>query len=161
MPFLAGLGIVTLLAAGGGMYLGGQLSVKTPEKMEQTVSSASLISGDVKDKEESEGEEGLEETAKASEAVRLDPIIVGLSNSNNAFLRVELAIIADDPKAFSADKEKLRISSEISTFARTLTLKQISGPSGYLHFREDIIDRVRLLTDGTVDDVLILSMVAE
>ena len=119
----------------------------------------------VKNKEKKETAEakgdGDEPGMAKPETIILDPIIVALQKSDNAFMRIELALVPAEGAEISSKEELLRIGSDIAAFTQSLTLQQISGPTGNLHFREDILDRVRLVTNGKVKDLLILSMVAE
>ena len=158
--FIVGVLVVTMIAAGAGWFLGGQFSPK-PKKME----AAELEQPKVEKEPKEGGEEGKEDKdgkkVVIGPVVKLDPIIVVLRNSKNAFLRLELAIVTENAGELGDEETKLQLVEAISSFARTLSIRHISGPSGYLHFREDILDVARLTTKGVVKNVLILSMVAE
>ena len=153
---------LALVAVSAGWFAADQLQM--PQK-------AASFSKDVLAKK-SQSDVGNSDKASASDCdaaagnpksatIILDPIIVALQKSDNAFMRIELAIIPNEDADISSKEELLRIGSDIAAFTQTLTLQQISGPTGHLHFREDILDRVRLVTNGKVKDLLILSMVAE
>ena len=177
MGFYMAVLIATGIAVGAGWVLGGQLSVQPDVQKAKTADTS--INGDgydapktdekmsdygYGDKSGEEAKDGKEKDGKggyAGSIVNLDPILVALRNSNNAFLRLDLVVVMNEGKYLKDKESKLRLQSELSAFSKTMTLKQISGPSGYLHFREDLLDRARLATKGDIKDLLIMSMVAE
>lgn len=155
LGLIIGLVVITVIALGAGWFLGGQLggSSAPPEKPEAKAEESE------KTEKKEEGEE--EEQVAAGPIIKLEPIIVALPDDNNTFLRVELVLIAKPETDINNAETKLKLTNDISAFIRTLTLNQISGPSGYLHFREDLLDRARLTTEGAVKELLIMSLVAE
>ena len=162
--FIIGMAILTVVAGGAGWFLGDFMVEKEPKKKAQ--SAAFIEVGGKKDKakdakhDKKEDKHG-EEKAHGSNIMRMEPILVALRKSNNAFMRLELALVfGGDPSEFD-EEQVLRLHSDLAAFARTTSLRSISGPSGYIHFREDILDRARLASQGKINDVLILSMVAE
>lgn len=159
--FFIGILVVTLIAVGGGWFAGGQFAPGLMQD-EATGKTVEVVTADntkapAKDKKE----EKSGKKATTGPVMKLDPIIVVLQDSDNAFLRFEIAVIMEKSGALNDEEKKTRLISDISAFAKTLSLKQISGPSGYIHFREDIIDRARISTGGLIKDILILSLVAE
>lgn len=162
MGFVISLVLLSLAAVGLGWFVAQQLG-STVMMADTSTETPKIATSEKKegesDKENEEGE-GSEVMAKP-DAILLDPIIIALQKSKNAFMRIELAIIPENDSDIDNQETRLRIGSDIAAFAQTLTLEQISGPSGYMHFREDILDRVRLITNGKAKDVLIMSLVAE
>ena len=154
VPTIIALVIVTGAAAGAGWFLSGMLS---ESKMTET---AEVMPAKEAKKEEGKESKDKKDPVPSGGVVKLDPLIVKLDR-NNTFLRLELALIAKEDVNLHGEETKARIGAEIATFARTLTLQQISGPSGYLHLREDLLDRAQLATEGQIKDLLIMSMVAE
>ena len=55
----------------------------------------------------------------------------------------------------------VKSSDALLTMLRTVNLAQIEGPSGFLHFKEDINDLLRVNSENKVAQVLINSMVVE
>ena len=168
--FVISLVVMTLVAGGAGWVLGEFL--KPEEKPEKTAAKAVYQKGDLgghgkeADGHGSKDGHGKDDAHNAAPVpggtiVKLEPILVVLRNSENAFMRLELAVVLGEDAEFHAEKDLPKLINDISAFSRTMSLRQISGPSGYLHFREDIIDRARLSSKGAIKDVLILSMVAE
>ncbi len=162
--FIAGMLVLTIVAIGAGWFLGDFIIDKKPDSKAQ--SAAFIKVGGEKDKSK-DAKKGAKSEKKnkgkghKSNILRMEPILVALRKSNNAFMRLELALVFHtDPSKFD-EEQVLRLHSDLAAFARTISLRSISGPSGYIHFREDILDRARLASEGMIDDVLILSMVAE
>lgn len=91
----------------------------------------------------------------------LEPIIVTLPDNDNTWLRLELALVMDPDSALPSEYERATIASDLSGFLRTLELGKVFQPSGYLHLREDLLDRARLASGAAVSDVMIISLVAE
>ena len=53
------------------------------------------------------------------------------------------------------------ITEDTITYLRTLSLPLIEGSSGFLRFREDLNDRVRIRSGGKVRDLIIHSLIVE
>lgn len=142
--------VLSIIAVAVGWLVAEQLNTQvTATTVQQTQES----------KKESEPDE--QPVLPKQDAILLDPIIIALHRSENTFMRIELALIPEIGSDIDNQETRLRIGSEIAAFVQTLTLSQISGPTGYIHFREDILDRARLTTNGKIKDVLIMSLVAE
>ena len=159
--FFLGILIVTIIAVSSGWSLGKSFihNFSAENNLQTTESPIESASDKKNENNQDEENPGLEASSGLVE--KLDPIIVALSDSQNTFLRLELAVVTGSTDALNDAEKKVRLVNDISAFARTLSLDQISSPSGYIHFREDIIDRARISTGILIKDVLILSMVAE
>lgn len=90
----------------------------------------------------------------------LAPIITNLGAPRNAWIRLEAAIVVD---AATKDDDMLaaHIGEDIVTFLRTVSLTQIEGANGFQHLREDLTERVRMRSSGTVRELIIQSLVVE
>ncbi len=155
--FIIALVVVSAVAAGAGWFVVGQLEgTNATNDMQVTSSEADDAHG-----ETSEHGEGEKSDHVSTSLIVLDPLIVDLQDSQRSWLRLELAIVAEAGAELDDEENKLRLVHDIVSFARTLTIQQISGPSGSLHLREDLLDRARLSTGGFVESVLITSMVVE
>lgn len=97
----------------------------------------------------------------ANSVAVLDPIIVTLPDNDNTWLRLEMAIVLDASSNTPDEYEKAQMANDVSGFLRTMQLDKVFYPSGYLHLKEDLLDRVRLSAGEGVRDVMILSLVAE
>ena len=101
------------------------------------------------------------ELSHGSQTVMLEPIIVTLPKNNNTWLRLELALVLEDGTSAPDDTAKAHILADIAQYLRSSDMNLLYTPSGYLHLQDDLLDRARLATEGSVSDVLILTMVAE
>lgn len=159
LPFIMVMVVLSLVAVGSGWYL---TSLLQPPKMEKAAKTQTANEEPVaEDDAEEEVAEDEEDSEPDPAAILLDPIIVALQRSENTFIRIELALIPNRGAEIGDQESRLRIGSDVAAFVQTLQLHQILGPTGYLHLRDDLLDRARLVTDGQVKDVLIVSMVAE
>lgn len=159
MPFIAAIGVVSLVAVGAGWFVSGLLApTNTAQAPTETAKANDKAAKGDKPESDEEGESAVTTPAQV---MRLEPVLVSLSDNTNTYLRMELALVFGEEGGDQSEEAKLRIGSEIAAFARTLTLRKISGPSGYLHLRDDLLDRARLATSGAVKELLILSLVSE
>lgn len=163
VPLLAALGIVSVLAVGAGWFLGGQLAAgnQTAAMQDAAEKEPEKKAEKKEDKEKTDNVAAEYKKGGDPKIVRLDPIIVSLAGNSGTFLRMELAIILKDGADAQSDEDRLRIGSELAAFTQTMSIDQISGPSGFMHLREDLLDRARLSTAGAAQDVLVLSWVSE
>jgi len=153
---IAALAVVSTVAVGAGWYVGSNLMGGKQAKMATAEAAADMkIDDQTAAKDDEHGDE------PASDVVKLNPIVTNLSNYDDTWLRLELALIFQPGQGFASEAENLRVQSDLANFIQTVKLPQISGPSGLLHLREDLTDRVRIATKGRVKEILILSMVAE
>ena len=162
LGFIVAFVLATVMSLGSGWFIGGTLiGTGGDKKVEMKKPVEEEAEKDQAKNSDADGSDEGEEEKSLRNIIMLEPVLVLLRESKNTFIRLELAIVLnEDEPAF--DTESLtRLKSDISDYSRTLSLQQIQGPSGYLHFRDDLLDRVRLTTDGKVRDVLVLSMVAE
>ncbi len=154
--FLIALVVVSVVAVGAGWFVVEQLAAtQISDDMKETHSVKDGSQGEETEHEEEEGKH------VGTSVIVLDPLIVDLQNSQRSWIRLELAIVAYAEAELDDEENKLRLANDIAAFVRTLSIQQISGPSGNLHLREDLLDRARLSTDGFVEEVLITSMVVE
>jgi len=112
-----------------------------------------------KDDAQSKAKEG--DSGGRRSVVKLDPIIVTLPQNGNAWLRLELALILGGQAEQPGEVELVQIASDVSGMLRTMELQHISMPSGYVHLKEDLLDRARMTAGETIKDVMIVSLVAE
>lgn len=95
------------------------------------------------------------------EAVKLDPIVANLGTPDGQWIRLELAVIYRRGVETATESEKGSINEAIIGMLRSKTPDDLSGPSGFLQFREDLSDAVMLSSGGRALSVKILSMVLE
>lgn len=141
---LAGI-ILTLVAAGGGWFLGTQIGKEIAplpvEPKNQAQKTADTI-------------------ASNSSVTVLTPILTNMAAPNNAWIRVECSLVSQ-PGEVLAPSVAAEISNDFLAFLRNSTIAQIKGASGLMNLREDLVDRARTRSKGKVTNVLISSLVIE
>ncbi len=155
MAFLISIAIVSGMAVIAGWLLSGSIKGSADTAKQQVEEKNA--------KAESHGQNVDEQKTGHSKqtVVRLDPIIVGLGAKKEVWIRIEVAIVAMNEAHLDEPVMKVRIENDIAAYLQNVTLKQISGPSGYLHLKEDLLDRARLTTEGKVIELMILTLVTE
>lgn len=161
---LLSIGVVAILSVasvGLGYFMGQMIQGNGQPGMQKIAAQAGGGHGATSGHgEEAEGGHG-EGLPHGAQTVMLDPIIVTLPKNNNTWLRLELALVLEDDTTAPDDIAKTRILADIAHYLRSSDMNLLYTPSGYLHLQDDLLDRARLATEGSVSDVLILTMVAE
>jgi flagellar FliL protein len=144
--------LLTLLAAGGGGFLGLQIfstmQAQTPattapaKPQPEATAHAPPDSGDLTVRE-------------------LQPMLANLMSPENAWVRVQAAIIFMKKDVPEPDQLAAQITDDLVAYLKTLTAAQIAGASGLQHMREDFNDRAAVRSDGKVREVIIETMVVQ
>jgi flagellar protein FliL len=109
------------------------------------------------------------ETAKKSLAVEytgtmqtvpLPPVITNMATPDS-WVRMEATLVYDGSNGNLPATIPAEITEDILALMRTLTLGHVSGPSGFLHLKGDIVERANQRSAGRVSDVLIQTLVFE
>lgn len=91
--------------------------------------------------------------------LQLPAVITNLSGGAK-WIRLEssalIETVEDIPPALPA-----QLAEDIATFARTISLEQMSAPSGFQHFREELLERLATRTGGKIKDLTFQSIVIE
>ena len=141
---LAGV-ILTLVAAGGGWFLGTQIGKEiSPPPVEP----------------KNQAQKTADTIASNSSVTVLTPILTNMAAPNNAWIRVECSLVSQ-PGEVLAPSVAAEISNDFLAFLRNSTIAQIKGASGLMNLREDLVDRARTRSKGKVTNVLISSLVIE
>ncbi len=140
---------LSLIAGGGGWLLGGILAPQVDKPEEMAAASHGGDSGEGKGKDENKPRENL---------VQLEPITTNLSYPSDNWIRIEVSLLfAGKPDNVLADQ----IHQDILAYLRTVSLQQIEGPRGFQYLREDLRERVKLRSEGRVNDLLLRTFVIE
>lgn len=89
------------------------------------------------------------------------PIVTNLAEPAGAWLRVELAVVMSGPPNPKLDLLILEFVSDATDFLRTVTAREIEGPSGLRRLREDLFERARYRIGKEVEAVLIETLVVQ
>jgi flagellar protein FliL len=91
----------------------------------------------------------------------LPPIITNMGQTSETWVRLHAAIVFDSASVEKPDVLAAEIASDILGFLQTLSVSQLSGPSGLQHLREDLNDRAIVRSDGRVHELVIESVVVQ
>lgn len=139
-------GILTLVAAGGGWFLGAQIGKEiaphpiTPNN-KQVEKTVDIISSN-------------------NNVTVLPPILTNMSAPDTSWIRLECSLVAQPGEIISPALAS-EISNDFLAFLRDSSIAQIKGASGLMNLREDLLDRARTRSNGKVTNVLISSLVVE
>jgi flagellar protein FliL len=147
--------VLSLVGAGGGWMLGGMLAPQVKQTEEEVAAAEAAAAGG----EQAHGsEKEEEEKVVRPELYQLPPITTNLSYPADSWVRVELSLLfRETPDEKLAD----RISEDILSYLRTVSLQQIEGPRGFEYLRDDLVERAQLRSQGEVTDVIFRTFVIE
>lgn len=141
--------VLSLIAAGGGWMVGGLIAPKVEQP--EVAAAEPPHGGD--EKKEDKAEDKPRENV-----VALEPITTNLSYPSDNWIRVEVSLVfASEPDDTISDQ----IHQDILAYLRTVSLQQIEGPRGFQYLREDLRERVKLRSEGRVNDLLMRTFVIE
>ncbi|WP_206455309.1 flagellar basal body-associated FliL family protein [Aurantimonas marina] len=161
IPTAVAVVILTLVAGGGGAFLGSTLgkaggsSAQEPEAAETPVETA----GQADDR----GDMDLalaEHEETPLRLIPLKPVLTNIYAPPRTWLRIEAALVLKDDGSVNPEVLAAEIESDTLAFLRSVQLAQIEGTRGLLHLREDLRERARLRSPAVID-YLIQTMVAE
>lgn len=143
------LALLTLLSAfvGGGFGLAivSNIEKKVEEKykdLPQKTTQASPYIGDIAIK-------------------KIAPVVTNLADSENEWIRIEASIVYKPSSESNADVMIAEIRQDLLTYLHTVSLSQIQGPSGLLHLREDLNERVKLRSKGVIQEIVLETLVVQ
>ncbi|MGO4573376.1 flagellar basal body-associated FliL family protein [Microvirga sp. 2TAF3] len=142
--------VLTLLAIGlGGGF--GLLMISNIEKMvlakhqaaaEANKTTTSPYSGDISLK-------------------RVAPVVTNLGGSQSDWVRIESSIVFKNTTTKNPDVLAAETRQDLLAYLRTVSVAQIQGPSGLLHLREDLNERVRLRSKGDIQELILETLVVQ
>lgn len=137
--------VLTLIAAGGGWFLGGQLGL--------------VVAGADAAKADSNKKAPAEEMPTGS-VVPLKPILTNVKIPQDVWLRLEAGVIARPGEKIS-DELAATVAGDFMAFLRTVNLMQLRGPAGLEYLRMDLQERARMRSEGKIEKVYIWALVME
>lgn len=93
--------------------------------------------------------------------VPLEPIITNLAAPAGVWLRIEASVLASAAHAHAPQAMAAEMGAALLAYIRTLKLSDIEGNSGFLAFRDDLDDLVKIASHGAARQVLVKSLVVE
>lgn len=162
---IIGLVLASVIAAGGGVFLGYSQFGKAPQ--EKSVKK----SADDPHAAKAENGNGAvkKEDAKFVEGSRirdLAPITTNLAGTPAAWIRLEASVLlspeaAEDPQPAEEEVLLRAINEDVVAYLRTIQLTALQGPGGFQSLREDLDERVRLRSEGKAQELMIQAMILE
>jgi flagellar FliL protein len=150
---IVGVLIASVIAAGGGWFVGGLLAPQSLE-MQAAATAIDNIEKNQGDEEEEipiAGEEG-------PNLIRLQPITTNLAFPSDSWVRLEVSLVVKG----EPDIEMVElIHQDMLGYLRTLSLQQIQGARGFRYIREDLRERAVLRSRGNVENILVRTFVIE
>jgi flagellar FliL protein len=143
---IIGLVLATLIAGGGGVGLGWMQFGQQPATAHKAGGKAET-----------------EKYADGSRIRDLVPITTNLAGEPAAWIRLEASVVLTAAAEPSEEDDVLlrSIGEDLVAFLRTLSLKQIQGPSGFQNLREDLDERVRIRSEGKAQELVVQAMILE
>jgi flagellar FliL protein len=92
---------------------------------------------------------------------KLAPVVTNLVGSGNDWVRLEASIVYKASQEQNPDVMLAETRQDVLTYIRTLSLAQIQGPSGLLHVREDLNERVKLRSNGAIQEIVLETLIVQ
>ncbi|MCJ2140907.1 flagellar basal body-associated FliL family protein [Methylobacterium sp. E-066] len=143
---LAGLTVLAIGAGGGG----GLFMIS---KIEKAVAEKQKI-------EEEQVQKVVAYDASYSLA-NIGTVVTNLANPSDVWIRLEASIVLKTGTFPNPDPIAAEIRQDLLGYLHTLSVAQIEGPSGLVHLREDLTERVRLRSNGQVREFFIETLVIQ
>lgn len=147
-PWVAAMLVLTVVALGAGALLGLRLITLIKEAAHVESQAGGPAAENPK-------------YASGLAVYSLPPVVSNLASSATIWIRLEVAILYDKDKVQKPEVLGAKISEDILGFLKTLTLDDISGPSGLQHLREDLNERAAIRSEGKVNELFIQSLVIQ
>jgi flagellar protein FliL len=91
-------------------------------------------------------------------ALLLEPMVTNLASPADVWVRLEMALVVEHPLE---EEMTQSIGQDLFGYVRTLRLNQLEGPSGFLNFKADLLERAKIRSEGKVKAVLIKTLLFE
>jgi flagellar protein FliL len=145
---IAAFAVLTLVAAGAGTLLGLHLVGSVEDAMKSKPAEEQAPMPEAR-------------YATGTSLLKVPPVIANLAAPEDTWVRVEASIVVADEEMQSPEILAGKIAEDILAFMRTVSLEQIEGPSGLLHLKEDLNDRVAIRSDEQVRELIIETLVVQ
>jgi len=144
IALIAVVAVLTLIAAGGGWFLGGQLGLAAHDTGTATAG----------------GKKPPSEEIPTGNVVPLKPILTNVKIPQDVWLRLEAGVVARPGEKIS-DELAATVAGDFMAFLRTVNLMQLRGPAGLEYLRMDLQERARMRSEGKIEKVYIWALVME
>ncbi|MDH7798650.1 MULTISPECIES: flagellar basal body-associated FliL family protein [unclassified Beijerinckia] len=147
LMFIVGLLVVTLVAVGGGWVIS-----------TQTYAMAHLEIAKAQKEEETKPRTA---NKVLSNLLELTPIVTNMGAPEEAWIRLEAAVVIDNPGQADTDVLTREITGDFLSYLRTISIAQIQGAIGLQHLRQDLMERASIRSKGRVRELIIHTLVVQ
>ncbi|PSH68163.1 flagellar basal body protein FliL [Phyllobacterium brassicacearum] len=144
VALIAVVTVLTLIAGGGGWFLGGQLGLAAHGD------AASIDASAIKPAE----------AMPSGSVVPLKPILTNVKLPQDVWIRLEAGVVARPGEKIS-DELAATIGGDFMAFLKTVNLMQLRGPAGLEYLRMDLQERAAMRSEGKIEKVYIWALVME
>lgn len=92
---------------------------------------------------------------------KVPAVVTNLANSASDWVRIESSIVFARGASKDPDLMVSEIRQDVLSYLRTVSLAQIQGASGLVHLREDLNERAKVRSGGTIKEVIIETLVIQ
>jgi flagellar FliL protein len=149
----SGVGVlaITLIAVGGGVFLGRQ----TGAALERAIAERDARIAAAED-------HSLTVKYSGDTVVKtVEPVITNLASPHDTWVRLETAMIFKNGALANPDVTAAQLRQDAVAYLRTLSLGQLEGPSALQHLREDLNERAALRSGGKVSELVIQTLIVQ
>lgn len=147
MMFILGLLVITLAAVGGGWVISSQIQAMASHEGVKSVKVEEA-------KPKATGR-------PLSNLLELTPMVTNLGAPEDAWIRLEAAVVIDNPGQPDTDVLAREITGDFLTYLRTVSLAQVQGAIGLQYLRQDLTERAVIRSKGRVRELIIHTMVVQ
>jgi flagellar protein FliL len=153
--------VLTLMAGGAGWGMGqfvGTGKDAAPAQPAAAVKAAPGEHGEASAQKDGHEAAGGAHGAMVGNSLLLEPMVTNLASPEEVWVRLEMALVVEEPLE---EEMTQAIHQDLFSYVRTIRLNQLKGPSGYINFKSDLLDRAKIRSDGKVKAVLIKTLLFE
>ncbi|WP_243374164.1 flagellar basal body-associated FliL family protein [Microvirga solisilvae] len=143
------LGVLTLLSA----LIGGGFGLTMVANIQKRVEE--------KFKESPQQQENMSPYIGDIAIKRLSPVVTNLIGSDSDWIRLEASIVYKSGNELNSDVMVAQARQDVLAYLRTVSLAQIQGPSGLLHLREDLNERMKLRSNGVIKELVLETLIVQ
>ncbi|WP_420392738.1 flagellar basal body-associated FliL family protein [Acuticoccus sp.] len=92
---------------------------------------------------------------------RLNPVIVNLAAPRGARIRLDTAMVFDVDAVDDVERMKATLANSMVAFLRTVSVGELTGASAFNYLRDDLNERAKVASGGTVSELLIETMILQ
>jgi len=148
MTFILIVVALTLLAAGVGFFGGMQILASVERSLREKAAETEVLAGEL-------------QTLNGDNVQVLPPIVTNLAGHEKVWIRLEGSLVFRSDVPDDAEALAATVAKDIVAFLRTISVDQLEGGIGFQHLSEDLNDRVRVRSNGRVQELIIQGLIIE